>query len=262
MELQIKKLVRFNAIMGAFHLIQAIAMVFLLTSVIDGVAEFEIGVVLLFQNFDFENFRLFTDQRELFDLPFALLVSSFLFISAVAHFIVVWQKDKYAKDLQLGINRFRWFEYSISSSVMIALIATLFGVRDFGSLFLIVVVNASMNLFGLDMEELNAGFEKGKVNWGPFIWGTIAGLAPWVVILSYVLGTASEVFDNIPWFVWAIVGTYFVAFNTFPINMLLQYFKVGKWKDYLYGERVYIILSLAAKSILAWLVFFGAFQPS
>ena len=185
-----------------------------------------------------------------------------MFFSAVAHFIVVWQKDKYAKDLQLGINRFRWFEYSISSSVMIALIATLFGVRDFGSLFLIVIVNASMNLFGLDMEELNAGLEKGKVNWGPFIWGTIAGLAPWVVILSYVLGTASEVFDNIPWFVWAIVGTYFVAFNTFPINMLLQYFKVGKWKDYLYGERVYIILSLAAKSILAWLVFFGAFQPS
>jgi hypothetical protein len=144
---------------------------------------------------------------------------------------------------------------------MIVLIATLFGVRDFASLFLIVIVNASMNLFGLDMEELNAGVEKGKVNWGPFIWGTIAGLAPWVVILSYLLGTASVVFDNIPWFIWAIVGTYFVAFNTFPINMMFQYFKVGKWKDYLYGERVYIILSLAAKSVLAWLVFFAAFRP-
>ncbi|MBV1709038.1 MAG: hypothetical protein KMY54_04200, partial [Erysipelothrix sp.] len=63
------------------------------------------------------------------------------------------------------------------------------------------------------------------------------------------------------WFVWAIVGTYFVAFNTFPINMILQYKGVGKWKDYLYGERTYIVLSLAAKSILAWLVLFGAMQP-
>jgi hypothetical protein len=61
--------------------------------------------------------------------------------------------------------------------------------------------------------------------------------------------------------VWAIVGTYFVAFNTFLINMILQYKQIGKWKDYLYGERVYIILSLAAKSFPVWLVLFGVMQP-
>lgn len=38
--------------------------------------------------------------------------------------------------------------------------------------------------------------------------------------------------------------------------MILQYRKIGKLADYLYGERVYIILSLVAKSILAWLVLF------
>ena len=43
--------------------------------------------------------------------------------------------------------------------------------------------------------------------------------------------------------------------------MILQYKKIGKWKDYIYGERVYIILSLVAKSILAWFVLFGAMQP-
>jgi hypothetical protein len=43
--------------------------------------------------------------------------------------------------------------------------------------------------------------------------------------------------------------------------MILQYKGVGKWKNYLYGERVYITLSLVAKSILAWLVLFGAMQP-
>jgi hypothetical protein len=69
-------------------------------------------------------------------------------------------------------------------------------------------------------------------------------------------------FDQVPWFVLAIIGTYFVAFNTFPINMILQYKGVGKWKDYLYGERTYIVLSLVAKSFLAWLVLFGAMQPS
>ncbi len=94
---------------------------------------------------------------------------------------------------------------------------------------------------------------------GPFVWGAIAGIAPWIGILIYMFGTGN--FDMVPWFVWAIGITYFVAFNTFPINMVLQYKKVGKWKDYLYGERAYIVLSLVAKSLLAWLVLFGAMQP-
>ena len=50
--------------------------------------------------------------------------------------------------------------------------------------------------------------------------------------------------------------------NTFSINMILQYKQVGKWKDYLYGERAYIWLSLLAKTCLAWQVFFGTYQPN
>ena len=33
--------------------------------------------------------------------------------------------------------------------------------------------------------------------------------------------------------------------------------QIGKWSDYFYGERVYMILSLVAKSLLAWQVFGG-----
>jgi len=43
--------------------------------------------------------------------------------------------------------------------------------------------------------------------------------------------------------------------------MVLQYKGVGRWKDYLYGERVYISLGLVAKTLLAWLVFIGVFAP-
>jgi hypothetical protein len=43
--------------------------------------------------------------------------------------------------------------------------------------------------------------------------------------------------------------------------MFLQYKKIGPWKDYLFGERVYIILSLAAKTVLAWMIFSGVFAP-
>jgi ABC-type multidrug transport system fused ATPase/permease subunit len=257
------KLRRFNMIMGGLHLIQGIAMLFLATTVIQTIAEFSPTITQNFLTFNQQTQSLELTSENLFELPFGILVASFLLISALAHAIISIPKktnDIYTADLKKGINRFRWFEYAISSSIMIVLISTLFGIYDIASLILIFVVNAAMNLFGLDMEIINAGSKKeGKINWGPFVWGTIAGLAPWVAILLYMFGTGN--FDQVPWFVWAIIGTYFVAFNTFPINMILQYKGVGKWKDYLYGERTYIVLSLVAKSFLAWLVLFGAMQP-
>jgi hypothetical protein len=261
-ETSLLKLRRFNMLMGGLHLIQGIMMLFLATTVIQNIAEFKPMITQLYIFFNPLTSSLETTSRDLFTLPFGILVAVFLLLSAFAHALISLPKGLnkiYNEDLEKGINKFRWYEYSLSSSVMIVLISTLFGIYDIASLLLIFVVNASMNLFGLLMEQLNAGKEKGKLHWGPFIFGSIAGITPWVVILLYMFGTGN--YDQVPWFVWAIVGTYFVAFNTFPINMVLQYLKVGKWKDYLYGERTYIVLSLVAKSILAWLVLFGAMQP-
>ena len=81
------------------------------------------------------------------------------------------------------------------------------------------------------------------------------------MIFTYFLGSVSSGDAKPPAFVYAIIPTLFVFFNIFAINMVVQYKKVGRWKDYLFGERVYIILSLTAKSILAWLIFAGTLAP-
>lgn len=258
----LQKLRRFNIIMGAMHLVQGVIMLFLATSVIQNIAEFKPQIIQFYITYNPQSQALEVVSRNLFILPFGVFVAIFLLLSALAHALISIPSrlnNIYNSDLEKGINKFRWFEYALSSSVMIVLIATLFGIYDIVSLLLIFIVNATMNLFGLVMEQLNSGREAKQVNWGPFVWGSIAGLAPWAAILIYMFGTGN--LDRVPWFVWAIVGTYFVAFNTFPINMVLQYKKIGKWSNYLYGERTYIVLSLVAKSILAWLVLFGAMQP-
>jgi hypothetical protein len=180
---------------------------------------------------------------------------------AIAHFLISVPKKTnniYNEDLKKNINRFRWYEYAISSSIMIVLIATLFGVNDLGTLILVFLVKASMNLFGMLMEKLNQN--KKKVDWSPFVYGSVAGIASWIVIIINGFGITN--LSAVPWFVYAIVATYFVCFNLFPINMVLQYKKVGKWKEYAFGEKVYRILSLVAKSALAWLVLFGVMQPT
>jgi hypothetical protein len=89
-------------------------------------------------------------------------------------------------------------------------------------------------------------------------FGTIIGLVPWVVICMCFFNAAASATGTVPTFVYYILGTISVFFNCFAINMVLQYRKVGKWRDYIFGERVYVLLLLVAKSALAWQIFFGA----
>ncbi len=258
-EISFSYLKKFNFVMGFLHLIQgALMLYFALT--IDQISAFRTPVRSYFLQFDTTSMRLVTNPEQLGEVPFAIFVSFFLLLSALAHFIIVMPgiNSIYNRDLEKGINKFRWYEYSLSSSLMIILIAMLFGVYGIGALIAIFILNASMNWFGLLMERINQYTE--ETVWSPFVFGLIAGLGPWVVIILHALGNADPA--EVPWFVYAIIGSYFVFFNLFPINMILQYKQVGKWADYLYGERGYIILSLVAKSVLAWLVYFGVMQPT
>jgi hypothetical protein len=266
-ETKVEKLVKFNKTMGLVHLVQGLLMLAFALFIypnLDGTGSqtFTIPVIGYYLQFVAGEGLVLTPTETLFELPFLPLTAAFLLISALFHFIIsIPYKKRYADDLSVGINKLRWYEYALSSSLMIVLISTLFGVRDVASLVLIALSNAAMNLFGLDMELINAGADKTgkKVNWLPFIFGSIIGLAPWAAIAFYI--GVNPNLDAVPGFVWAILATYFIAFNTFPGNMVLQDLGKGKFKDYLYGERGYIILSLVAKSILTWLVVFGAFQP-
>jgi hypothetical protein len=133
------------------------------------------------------------------------------------------------------------------------------GIWDLGSLILMFGLNAMMNLFGVMMELHNQTTE--RTDWTSFVYGSIAGIIPWIVIVMYFMGALSSSGAEPPAFVYAIIPTIFVFFNIFALNMFLQYRKVGRWKDYLFGERMFIVLSLLAKTALAWQIWFGTLAP-
>jgi len=250
---QLQKLRKFNLVMFFLHLAQGIAILVLST-------DFKLPVNVGFLNFDIQTQSLFPATEKLFDLPLAWLVAGFLFISAAAHLIIATIYNKtYNEDLQKGINKARWWEYSISASVMMVAIAMLVGIYDLGSLIMIFALVATMNLLGLVMEIHNQ--TTAKTSWLSFNLGTFAGLIPWIVVGLGFWAANKFGAGQIPTFVYWIYVSIFVFFNCFAINMVLQYKKVGKWQDYLYGERAYIILSLVAKSLLAWQVFAGTLRP-
>jgi hypothetical protein len=185
--------------------------------------------------------------------PLAWGVFAFMLLSGLALLLIAspgifgW----YKRNLRYDRNYGRWIEYSVTSSLMIVLIAMICGIGDIAAILAIFGVNASMILFGLLMEKYE---NPGKPNWLAFWFGSFAGIIPWIAIFVYLVNPGIDG-SSPPGFVYAILVTYFVLFNCFAVNMVLQYKKVGRWRDYLTGEKVYIVLSLTAKSLLSWLVF-------
>lgn len=192
---------------------------------------------------------------ELFEVRTGAAVAVFLLLSAVAHTLVCttwWQR--YLTDLARHRNAARWVEYSLSSSLMIVLIAQLVGISDVVALLALVGVNTSMILFGWLQERYE---EPGEGGWLPFVFGCLAGIVPWLCIAIYTVAPGTTSAAEPPAFVYGIVFSLFAFFNVFALNQWLQYRARGRWRDYLYGERGYIVLSLTAKSALAWQVFAG-----
>lgn len=244
----------FNLVMGFFHLAQAVLMLVLSN-------DFTLPFNTNYLNFDLATRSVAPVAEQVGDLRIAPFVASFLFLSSAAHFLLTlpgiyeWYRD----NLKKGINRARWYEYSLSSSIMIVAIAMLSGVYDLPSLIMLFSLNAIMNLMGLMMEIHNQTTE--KTDWTSYFVGVFAGIIPWIVIAMYFFGALQGFEDAIPKFVYGILGSIFVFFNIFALNMVLQYKKIGPWKDYLFGEKVYIILSLVAKSALAWQIWGGTMRP-
>jgi hypothetical protein len=237
---------RDNAVAGLVHLVQAVVVVVLATgfalpvtaSYLQGPPGTPAG-----------------DPVELFEIPTGAAVAAFLALSALAHALVctVWWRG-YTNDLNRHRNPARWVEYSLSSSLMIVLIAQLVGIADVAALLALFGVNASMILFGWLQERYE---EPGGHGWLPFSFGCLAGVVPWLAITVYLVAPGSTSSAEPPGFVYGIFISLFVFFNIFALNQWLQYRARGRWSDYLFGERIYILLSLTAKSALAWQIFAG-----
>jgi hypothetical protein len=252
---------RFNLAAGILHLVQGSLMLYL-----GLLLEWERDIYTFY--LDFNIISLTPPVFEVVPVPnialtignLGVILASFPLLSALAHFSIAFPfNNGYNENLSRGMNPYRWYEYSLSSSIMIFLICLLTGIWDLWSLVMIFVLNATMIIFGHLMELINQ--YTAKTDWTAFIAGCISGGTPWVVLFAYFVSAIRSSGLEPPNFVYLIIAVYFVLFNVFALNMVLQYKGVGPWRDYLYGERFYIILSFVAKTLLSWIVFVGIFAP-
>jgi hypothetical protein len=242
------RLRRLNVIVGSLHGLQAVLLLALATAAsLPVTASFLTGPP---GQGDY-------GAADLGSLRIDWLVAAFLLFAAVDHLTVSAGRPRrwYEANVARGINPARWWEYSVSASIMIVLIAMLSGVSEVVALLALFGANAAMILFGLVQEQVNVGRE--DVDWRPFVYGCVIGAVPWIAITAQLIVSTTEG-DGVPGFVIGIFFSLFVLFNTFAVNMWLQYRGRGRWADPAFAERVYLILSLVAKTALAWQVYAGA----
>jgi len=237
------RLRRFNVVIGLTHLVQGIAILVLSN-------DLAFPVIASYINGDPVAVRDRPPTPEIaFEIPVGIAVAVFVLFAAADHLLTAFPlRAWYERKLDDRANYARWIEYSVSSSIMLILIVALTGIWDLAAIVSIFALNTCMILFGLLMERKES---IGSTDWSAYWFGTFAGIVPWGII-AYMVLTAE---GKPPTFVYAIIVFEFLLFWSFAMNMALQYLQVGRWKDYVYGEYVYVILSLAAKTLLAWLVF-------
>lgn len=195
-------------------------------------------------------------SRNVLDLRIDWVVAIFLLLAAIDHLgVATFVRRRYEDGIVRGVNSFRWWEYSLSASIMVVLIAMLSGVSDINALVMMFGANAAMIFFGLVMESSNVGVR--PVRWSPFVLGCIIGAVPWLgIVIQFWLSSGEG--DGVPGFVYIIFVTLFVLFNGFALTMWLAYRGRGKFADPLFVETCYVVLSIIAKSALAWQVYGGS----
>lgn len=236
---------RWNVGLAVLHAAQAVAVLAL-------ASDFAITVTSQFP--DGPPGSAATAPSALFDVPIGAAIAVFLGLAAVDHLLTATLfRARYERDLAGGVNRFRWIEYSFSATLMVLLIGFYSGLTGITTVVAVIGANVAMILFGW-IQEVSNPPGRSTTTMLPFWFGTIAGAAPWVAIVINFVGAGSAV----PGFVYGIFVSLFVLFMSFALNQWLQYREVGPWKSYAFGEKTYLVLSLVAKSALAWQIFSGS----
>ncbi len=240
----LKGLFRWNIGLTVLHGLQAVAILVLASS-------FAITITATYPQGP-PGTRLAAPET-LFDVRIGFAIAAFLLLAALDHLITATVgRRRYEADLAGGINRFRWVEYSFSATLMVLMIAAYSGITDITGVIAVAGANVAMILFGWIQERMNPP-GRTRTTMVPFWFGTLVGLAPWLAIAVNIIGA-----DEVPGFVYGIFFAQLAFFFSFGLNQWLQYRGVGAWRSYAFGEKAYLVLSLGAKSVLAWQIYGGS----
>lgn len=233
--------------------------------------------------------KFITGNKYAGSISFEGLVASFFFLSATFQVLpALWDVSwHWLINLlfERNVQPIRWVEYSASASVMFLMFFLLNGGQNLPLLICVFALSFVMMILGLvseasayfqrTIEYLSNGKQKRQpldyflphiLGWVPFgiLWG--------LIFRAFVLGTnhgrpgVSNDYAKPPWWVYAVFSGQVGLMALFGANQLWQQYSLytvnvadftKQARIALRTEYIYVALSLTAKSMLAWVLYFG-----
>ena len=207
--------------------------------------------------------RGFVDKKRTRFYDIGWLLPVFPALSVITHgtaLLTDYEGGYYDTSLKAKLNPVRWLEYSVSSGILLWVLASLCGIVELRSLLSIVIANAVLQYLGYHIEKRKSeGAKKQELNallataWAVFL--TI--FIPITISFFTVLDLAEE---DIPEGVKYAISVLWLLYASFGIAETLYAKDVGI-KDYESLETVFLVLSLSSKLFLSLYATFGIFMP-
>ena len=204
--------------------------------------------------------------RHLFDVPLAQVLALVLAIPAVLHLMLSsYLHNQYNAWMERGMNPIRWLDGAFSASLLPVAIGLAAGFSDITGLLMLFALGFITHLLGMLMELYNQPYTTYKADTPakdtkPFFLMVVAGTAAWLA-LGLFLGASLIFGAGLPWHAWVSYLTALVFVVLITLLLVRNYRRQGRWKDYQKTERAFMVLSFAAKSVVAWELFAAVLRP-
>jgi hypothetical protein len=201
---------------------------------------------------------LIETPRTLFEVSVLRPLVAVELITAAFHLLYVWQLM--SSDVRRwvkryigggGMNPLRWFEYSITATMLTVFGGLNIGLNSFPYFLANISAGVALQVVGFVIELLDNSVERDRTLF-TILWyqGSLLNVTYVVVLLYQVF--ASNTHTTI--FYYNVVP-FSILFNTFGFVARASFKKWRRFADDAYTERCYIMLSLLTKVAIFWLSF-------
>lgn len=195
------------------------------------------------------------------------LIVLFFFITSAFHFFYYYKEDTYQKVITDQNNYFRWIEYSITSTIMLYIIALISGVKDTKIYQLLWATNIGMIAQG---QLIESAVHRGESYWIPMATGFALLVSEWSVIIrdyldrvrqtnAFIDANPSQTSKKTPTWITAMIFVMFFFYASFGAISLFGAYQSNSY-DYQKIETLYILFSFIAKATLGFFIAFGITQ--
>lgn len=195
--------------------------------------------------------------RTVFNINILYILAVLLLFLAVYYLVIgKFLQTKYIEAIKGKLNKYKWINIGVSTSLVMIILCMLLGVFDLSSILMIVALISVLSVTGYLAERFkNLDQSSSRLS---IISGSSALTVIWVVFAYYIWNSAVIGGGGLEWYVYltALVALFLTYMQQLSLRTYCMSSK-GKWADYNYLDKISQRLSIVLVVAVVWITFFG-----